>query len=342
MMRVGIVGTAFGESRCRMATEVPEDARLVAVCGRDKARTEAVASRYGAAPVLDYRALVERKDIDVVGIFTSTDLHADMAVAAAEAGKHVLVTKPTAVTIEDGERMLAATRAAGVKLVVEFNTRYEHGPYRIYRAIAEGRLGRLIQGDYVNKCYRDQAYYDEGNRWRAIAEMGGGSMMNQGVHPIDHLLWYQGAVEGVFALSGTFSHDIPTEDAASATVRFRNGSFATVTMTTTYRSNLPAGRYSGGGTLKRAQVHGVDGSATVEQGKVTDWIVTDDPASIAVPETPPANVFQDLARALADPARPVHTLVADEDALASVYVTNALRRSAATGRYVTIDELRPG
>jgi predicted dehydrogenase len=123
-------------------------------------------------------------------------------------------------------------------------------------------------------------------------------------------------------------------------VRFRNGSFATVTMTTTYHANLPNGRY-GGGTLKRAQVHGVDGSATVEQGEVSDWVVPDGEPKLKVPEAPPVNVFQDLAWALADPERPAHTLIADDDALASVYVTTALRHSAATGRYVSIEELRP-
>lgn len=336
-MRVGIVGTAFGESRCRMVTEVPE-AQLVAVCGRDATRTQAVAHRFGCEAVLDYNALVARPDIDVVGVYTSTDLHGEIAIAAARAGKHVIVSKPTTVSVEEGEAMLAAAHAAGVRLIVEFDTRYMPGAYRIYKAIAEGRLGRLIQGDYVNKCYRAQPYYDEGSHWRAIAEKGGGCLLNQGVHPVDHLLWYQGEVEGVFALTDVFAHDIPAEDAASAVIRFRNGSFATLTVTTTYRSSLPDGRY-GGGTLKRAQVHGALGSATAEGEAVIDWVVPEATAA-PIPDHPPLNVFQDLAWTLDDPARHSHTLVADEHALDSVYVTTALRQSAASGAYVTIDQVR--
>ncbi|HTJ56469.1 MAG TPA: Gfo/Idh/MocA family oxidoreductase [Devosiaceae bacterium] len=337
MMRVGIVGTKFGESRCRMLADVPE-AKLVAVCGRDPDRTLALAGRFGCDAVLDYRQLLERADIDVIGVYTSTDMHGEIAAAAAAAGKHVIVSKPTAVSVDEGEAMLAAARAAGVRLVVEFDTRYMAAPYRIYKAIAEGRLGKLIQGDYVNKCHRGQAYYDEGNRWRAIAELGGGCLLNQGVHAIDHLLWYQGAVEGVYALTGVFAHDIPAEDAASAVVRFCNGSLATMTVTTTYRSGLPDGRY-GGGTLKRAQVHGTLGSATTEGDAVVNWIVPEDAVAAPIPERPPLNVFQDLALSLADPARRSHTLVVDDLALETVYVTAALRRSAASGRFVAIEEV---
>lgn len=337
-MRVGIVGTAFGESRCRMLGEVPESS-LVAVCGRDFGRTRALAERYSVAAELDYRALVARDDIDVVGVYTSTDLHGEIAIAAAKAGKHVIVSKPTAVSVEEGEAMLAAAEAAGVQLVVEFDTRYQPGAYRIYKAIAEGRLGRLIQGDYVNKCHRAQSYYDEGSGWRGVAAMGGGCLYNQGVHPIDHLLWYQGEVEGVFAISNTFTHAIGAEDAVSATLRFANGSFATLTITTTYKSGLPDGRY-GGGTLKRAQVHGEVGSATVEGDTVSTWVVPDDRAAEPIPDEPPRNVFQDLAWSLADPSRRSHTLVSGQKALESVYVTAALRASATTGAYVPLASVR--
>ena len=339
MLRVGIVGTAFGESRMGMVGEGGR-AKLVAIAGRNEEKTKALAARFGCDPVIGYEALVARDDVDVVGVYTSTDLHAGIAIAAARAGKHVIVTKPTTVAVAEGEALLAAARAAGVRLVVEFNTRYEPASYRIYRAIAEGRLGSLIQGDYKNMCLRGQAYYDEGNRWRALPEKGGGCLQNQGTHAIDHLVWYQGPVEGVVAMAGTFTHDIPAEDAASALVRFRNGSIATLSVTTTFPSGLAAGRYGGGGTLKRAQVHGSEGSAIVEGNAVVGWVVPEGEPKVAVPETPPATVFEDLALALADPSRPEHTLVADEHALETVYVAAALRRSAETGRYVAIDELK--
>jgi len=338
MMRVGIVGTAFGESRCRMLGEVPE-ASLVAVCGRDAARTGALAERYGVAAELDYRALIARDDVDVVGVYTSTDLHGEIAIAAAKAGKHVIVSKPTAVSVAEGEAMLAAAEAAGGQLVVEFDTRYQPGAYRIYKAIAEGRLGRLIQGDYVNKCHRAQSYYDEGSGWRGIAAMGGGCLYNQGVHPIDHLLWYQGEVEGVFAIAKTFTHEIEAEDAVSGTLRFVDGSLATLSITTTYRSGLPDGRY-GGGTLKRAQVHGAAGSATVEGDTVATWVVPDERTAPPIPDRPPRNVFQDLAWSLAEPSRHSHTLVSGSKALESVYVTAALRQSAESGAYVPLASVR--
>ncbi len=337
-MRVGIIGTAFGETRCKMLAQTPE-ATLTVVCGRDTARTRDVADRYGAAAETDWRRMIDRDDVDVVAVYTSTDLHGPIAAAAAAAGKHVIVSKPTAVTLDEGRAMLASSEAAGTFLVVEFDTRYIPGAYRIHKAIAEGRLGKLVQGEYANKCLRGQAYYDEGSGWRGKAALGGGCLLNQGVHAIDHLLWYQGAVDGVFALSDTYTHDIEAEDAASAVVRFTNGSIATLTVTTTFASGLPAGRYGGGGTLKRAQVHGADGSATIEGNDVINWIVPDDERAMALPDAPPLNVFQDLAWSLADTSRRSTTLVAGAGALETVYLTTALRKSAEDGRYVSLASL---
>lgn len=338
-MRVGIVGTAFGETRCKMLAQTPE-AKLTVVCGRDATRTRDLADRYGVAAETDWRRMIERDDVDVVAVYTSTDLHGPIAAAAAAAGKHVVVSKPTAVTLEEGRAMLASSQAAGTQMVVEFDTRYIPGPYRIHKAIAEGRLGKLVQGEYANKCLRGQDYYDEGSGWRGKAALGGGCLLNQGVHAIDHLLWYQGPVEGVFALSGTYTHEIEAEDAASAVVHFTNGSIATLTVTTTFASGLPAGRYGGGGTLKRAQVHGDRGSATVEGNDVVGWIVPDGEGATNLPEAPPLNVFQDLAWSLADSSRRSTTLVAGAVALESVYVTTALRKSAEEGRYVSLASLR--
>jgi UDP-N-acetyl-2-amino-2-deoxyglucuronate dehydrogenase len=341
MMRVGIIGTAFGESRCQMLQQTPE-AQLTVVCGRDAERTKAIADRYGAAAETDWRRMLERDDVDVVAVYTSTDLHGPIAAEAAKAGKHVIVSKPTAVRLEEGRAMLAAARAAGTHLVVEFDTRYLAAPYRIHKAITEGRLGRLIQGEYANKCLRGQAYYDEGSGWRGKAEFGGGCLLNQGVHAIDHLLWYQGPVEGVCALSGTYAHDMEAEDAASAVIRFVDQSIATLTVTTTFNSGLRAGRYGGGGTLKRAQVNGVTGAATVEGNDVTHWVMPDGEVEAVLPEAPPLNVFQDLAWTLADPARPSTTLVSGPSALETIYLTTALRQSAEDGRYVSLASLGRG
>lgn len=337
-MRVGIIGIAFGESRCQMLQQTPE-AQLSAVCGRNAERTRAVADRYGAAAETDWRRMIERDDVDVVAVYTSTDLHGPIAAEAAKAGKHVIVSKPTAVTLEEGRAMLAAAKVAGTHLIVEFDTRYLAAPYKIHKAIVEGRLGRLIQGEYANKCLRGQGYYDEGSGWRGKAELGGGCLLNQGVHAIDHLLWYQGAVEGVCALSGTYAHEIEAEDAASAVIRFVDKSIATLTVTTTFNSGLHAGRYGGGGTLKRAQVHGVTGAATVEGNDVTHWVMPDEEGEAILPEAPPLNVFQDLALTLADPARRSTTLVSGPAALESIYLTTALRQSAEHGCYVSLASL---
>jgi UDP-N-acetyl-2-amino-2-deoxyglucuronate dehydrogenase len=321
-----------------MVSATPET-ELVAVCSRRPEHASAVAADYGCDWVTDYRRLLDREDIDVIGVYTSTDLHYEIAHAAAQAGKSVVVSKPAEVDTGRAEEMVAAARCSGVRLVVEFDTHYQLSAYRIHRAIADGSFGPLIQGDYVNKCHRGQAYYDEAGGWRARIETGGGCVLNQGVHALDHLIWYQGEVEGVFAMSGTFAHDMPAEDAASAVIRFRNGSLATFTATTTFHNSRPAGRY-GEGTVKRAEVHGRDGSATMLGDDVLMWSVHGSPDPGAeLPEHPPMNVFQDLAWTMADPHYTSSTLVADDAVLNCVYLADALRRSADTGLYVEVNAL---
>ena len=128
----------------------------------------------------DYREMLRRDDVDVVAIFTPNASHQDLAIDAARAGKHVIVTKPLEITTKRIDAILDATRSAGVKLAVEYMARFEPGHYLGYRAIADGLVGKPILGEFSYKCFRPQEYYT-GTRGTWAVD-GGGAMMLQAIH----------------------------------------------------------------------------------------------------------------------------------------------------------------
>jgi predicted dehydrogenase len=149
----GVVGVNWGIKRAAAIQEVPE-AQLVAVCARTEQNASAAGRQLGVDSHTDYRELLQRQDVDVVAIFTPNASHLDLAIEAARAGKHVIVTKPLEITTERIDAILDATRSAGVKLAVEYMARFEPGHYLCYRAIADGLIGKPILGEFSYKCFR--------------------------------------------------------------------------------------------------------------------------------------------------------------------------------------------
>ena len=116
------------------------------------------------------------------------------AVAAARAGKHVIVEKPLEITLRRCDQIIEACRKAGVVLSTIFPSRFHDSSQELKRAVDGGRFGRLTLGDAYVKWYRSQAYYDSG-AWRGTWELdGGGALMNQAIHSVDLLTWLMGPV----------------------------------------------------------------------------------------------------------------------------------------------------
>lgn len=314
-----IIGLGIGASRCEMMAKVPE-ARLVSVCDLLPERARQAAETYGCEWTTDYKTLLERPDIDVIGVYTPSGAHRDIAVTVAQAGKHVLVTKPLEVTVERAEAVVAACAQSGVKLAVEFYSRYSADNYRIYKAIAEGRFGTLVQGEFSFKCWRSQGYYEADGGWRGTWKVdGGGAIINQTIHSVDQMLWYHGEPDTVYALTGTYTHRIEAEDTGAALIRFKNGSVAVLVGSTTFDNDRPPNRY-GSGAVKRAEINGEFGSASCLDDKLILWKFSEGaPAPTReLPAAPPVNVFQDYARALLQPGYESPTFVQGRDTLTSV------------------------
>lgn len=211
-----------------------QGARLVAACDSDRARADAIASKFGVAALYEIDDLLARKDIDAVAVLTPSGLHPQHAIACARAGKHVVVEKPMALRLQDADEMIRACDEAGVKLFVVKQNRFNVPIIKAREALDSGRFGRLVLGTVRVRWCRDQAYYDQ-DAWRGTWAHDGGVLTNQASHHIDMLEWFFGDVVSVYARSATALVKIETEDTAVATLKFRNGALGIIEATTAAR-----------------------------------------------------------------------------------------------------------
>src|SRR6516165_9910023 len=216
----------------------------------------------GCAIYTDYNKFLKHPGLEIVNICTPSGAHLEPAVAAAAAGKHVVVEKPLEITLPRCDKLIAACRKHGVKLCTIFPSRFSPANQTLKAAIDEGRFGKLTLGDSYVKWWRTQQYYDSGG-WRGTWKLdGGGAYMNQAIHNVDLLQWFMGEVAEVTAFTGTLAHQrIEVEDTGVAAVRFKNGALGVIEATT---SAFP-------GLLKKTEIHGTQGSAIVEQDDVLLW-----------------------------------------------------------------------
>ncbi len=233
-------------------------ARLVAVTDVERERAESLAAAHECAAEPDLDALLARDDIEVVSICVPSGLHAEVGMRAAAAGKHLVVEKPVDVSLEAADRLIRAARAGGVAITVISQHRFDLGLIELRRLLDDGQLGRLVLGEASTKWYRSQEYYDSG-RWRGTWALDGGSLMNQGIHYLDLLLWCMGPVAEVTALYSTQTHQIEVEDAALAVLRFVSGAVGTVVASTAV---FP-------GFAQRLEISGTSGTVVIEDGEIS-------------------------------------------------------------------------
>ena len=201
-------------------------------------------------------------DVDVVTICSPSGAHMEPAVAAANAGKHVIVEKPLEITLSRCDRIIAACKKNKVVLSTIFPSRFHESCVQLKKAVDQKRFGRLTMGDSYVKWFRTQEYYDSG-AWRGSWELdGGGALMNQAIHSVDLLTWLMGPVASISANTATLAHQrIAVEDVATASVKFANGALGVIEAST---AAFP-------GYLKRIELHGSEGSAVIEEEDIKSW-----------------------------------------------------------------------
>ncbi|MFD8758190.1 Gfo/Idh/MocA family protein [Streptomyces mirabilis] len=225
---VGMVGYAFmgaahsqGWRTVGRVFDLPRSPVLAAVCGRDASAVRAMADQHGwAAAETDWRALIARDDVDLVDICTPGDSHAEIALAALAAGKHVLCEKPLANTVEEAEAMTEAAEAAfarGQVSMVGFNYRRLPATSLARKMVAEGRLGALrhVRVTYLQDWLVDPQFP---LTWRLRKELAGsGALGDLGAHIVDLAQFLAGEpVVGVSALTETFVRERPLPGGVSS------------------------------------------------------------------------------------------------------------------------------
>ncbi len=256
-----VVGTGVAGRYHATAIAQTDGARLVAVCRGDSSRADESALEFGVPCEPNLDALLARPDVDVVCIATPSGLHAQQAMAAARARKHVLLEKPMALTLADADAVIAECRKHDVLLGVMLQRRTDPAFRAVRDAIERGELGRLVSGLITIPYLRPQSYYDSA-AWRGTWALdGGGVLMNQGIHLVDLLLWFMGDVVEVCARADTLAHSIAVEDCLAATLRFANGALGTITATTAAAPGFP----------HRVEVYGTRGGVQIEGESVIRW-----------------------------------------------------------------------
>jgi predicted dehydrogenase len=228
LLGIGMVGYAFmGRAHSQAWRTVgrffdlPLTPRMSAICGRDAIAVAAAADRLGwAATETDWKRLVERDDVDLVDVCTPGSSHAEISIAALEAGKHVLCEKPLANTVDEARAMAAAAAraaAGGVRAMVGFNFRRVPAVALARELVAAGRLGTLrhVRGAYLGSHLLDPAIP---LIWRLQAEhAGSGALGDLGSHAVDLAQYLAGdRIAGVSALTETFVRERPLTDGGGA------------------------------------------------------------------------------------------------------------------------------
>ncbi len=232
---------------------------LVAVCDLVPSQIDILFEKTGftgqPARYTDYhRMLSEHPELELAAIATDSGVHAEIALACMEAGIHVIIEKPMAMSMADANAIIAKQKETGLKVSVCHQNRFNLAVQQMRTALEEGRFGRLSHGSVHVRWNRTRTYYEQAP-WRGKWASDGGALMNQCIHGIDLLRWMMGdEVTEVYGQTRQQFHDyLECEDIGMAILKFKNGAIASIEGTVNvYPKNLEETLYLFGetGTVK--------------------------------------------------------------------------------------------
>ena len=342
--RVVLVGTGgIGDAHVRAVAALPSRVQLVAACDIDATRAREFCTRHGIpAAYTDYAAMLKAERPDLVLIAAPPALHADMSIAAMEAGACVLCEKPLCASLAELDRIQAAEKRTGKFTASVFQMRFASSNTHVRSLLAAGLLGRPLVAICHTLWYRDAAYYAVPWRGKWATEFGGPTT-SQGIHTMDHLLHLLGDWAEVRAVIDTLDHQIEVEDLSMAHVKFASGARASIVNSTISPRQETYIRLD----CERATVELTHLYAYQKE----NWRLTpvelgaDTPLMQAWSEFPPDQGSTHAAQleqfvATMDAGTPPAT--GGAAARGTIEFLTALYKSAFTGAPVTRDSIRPG
>ncbi|MBI1930354.1 Gfo/Idh/MocA family oxidoreductase [Candidatus Poribacteria bacterium] len=240
---VGIIGCgAVSRVHARAWNTFPQDCEIIAVCDTDQRAVHRWLQDFEAQTIYtDHHELLADKGIDVVSVCVPNYLHAPIAIAAAKAGKHVIVEKPMAMNVAEAEQMIAAARQHHTKLAVVFQRRVEP-QLRFIKERVVPEIGEIEFSYLIDSHFRGEEYYERSsNKWRGKQKIaGGGVFVDQAIHTWDIFQWYHGGVDIAYGYWTNLLHpSIEVEDIGYGLVQFVRGSYGK--LLTTSCCHLPSG-----------------------------------------------------------------------------------------------------
>ncbi len=252
------------------AIKAQEDAELVGVYDPVISSMEHFSALYGVKTYESLEMLLNSREVDVVCVCTPNGTHASLAKEVLNAGKHVVIEKPMALTLKDSDDIIQLAREKKLCVCVISQLRFSPAVQAVKKALEEGRFGQIVSASLSMKYWREPEYYASSG-WRGTWTMdGGGALMNQGIHGVDLLQYLVGPVKNLRAMCKTQYHKIETEDSAAAVLNFTNGAVGTLEGYTACYPGYP----------RRIEICGTNGSVILEEDTILRWDLQGDPPEI--------------------------------------------------------------
>src|SRR5262245_35989542 len=336
-MRVGMIGTgAISHKHAQVYKNIGYDLTVCTDIIEPAGRK--FADQYGAEFVRSYEEVCRHPKVDFVDVCTFPDFRMQPIEICAQTGKHVQVQKPISTSLDTARKMIETAHRAGIILGVVSQHRFDDASLFLSKAIAGGRLGKLLQCDCCVKWYRTAEYYSRPIKGSWQTE-GGGALVNQAIHQLDILRWLAGPLKEVFGVWQLGAlHKIESEDVVNAVVKYASGATGVIQASTAIWPGYP----------ERTEFHGTKGTAVITGDKLTTWDVQDDsgdPAPLAkevasgasdpmaISLEPFERQFRDFGEAIEKGRKP---LVAGEDGYEALELVDAVYRSCRSGEKVAL------
>jgi predicted dehydrogenase len=294
------------------------------------------AEQYGAEFAPTYEELCKHPGVDYIDVCTFPDFRLQPIEIAAAHGKHIQVQKPMSTNLETARKMIDVCKQAGVVLGVVSQHRFDDSTVFVKQAIADGRLGKILQADAYVKWWRSEEYYSRPIKGSWAVE-GGGALINQAVHQVDVLSYLIGGVDELFGYWQLAArHKIESEDVISVLMKYKSGATGVLQSSTAFWP----------GYSERIEIHGTKGTCIFTGDKLTTWDVIDDagdPAPVekevmsgssdpmAIPLTPFERQFTDFGDAC---TKGVSPLVSGEEGYKALEIVLGVYESCRSGRPV--------
>ncbi|HXK01895.1 MAG TPA: Gfo/Idh/MocA family oxidoreductase [Verrucomicrobiae bacterium] len=336
-MRVGMIGT--GAISHKHAQAYRNIGFQITVCTDIfEAGGRRFADQHGCEFVRTYEEVCRHPNVDYVDVCTFPDFRLQPIEICAQTRKHVQVQKPISTDLATARKMIETAEKGGILLHVVSQHRFDDASLFLSKALAAGRLGKLLQADCYVKWYRSPEYYSRPIKGSWQTE-GGGALINQAIHGIDIVRWLAGPVKevcGVWQLGAL--HKIESEDVVNAVMKFASGATGAIQASTAFWP----------GYTERTEFHGTKGTAIISGDKLTTWDVRDDsgePAPVAkdvssgasdpmaISLEPFERQFRDFGEAITKGRKP---LVSGEEGYQALEIVDAVYRSCRSGQKVLV------